>query len=276
MIAQHHVGLPEKDIERIKRWRDPLILKYSGMTEKNERCVRLMRHPVRRENLKQLPAALMAAAHDLLAESPADAAVLALRATAIGLLSRLPIRLKNLLDLRINQHLQRDDPRQGRITFLAVQPDETKNNRAILMPVSPQTADLLEEWIKYFRPLVAAPGCLRLFPGHGTGDQPMTHQGMREAIKTTVLHHVGVALTPQQFRHVAADIFLEAYPGHYAEVQRLLGHKSLATTMRAYCSRDQPAAVRRYDELLDSIQTDRKPAKQRSARSRTFSKASKR
>lgn len=46
--------------------------------------------------------------------------------------------------------------------------------------------------------------------------------------------HVGIGLTPHQFRHLAAHLFLRDFPGHYEEVRLFLGHASIATTIKHY------------------------------------------
>ena len=38
-------------------------------------------------------------------------------------------------------------------------------------------------------------------------------------------------MTPHQFRHIAAALYLELHPEDFATVQALLGHKSAKTTL---------------------------------------------
>ena len=83
----------------------------------------------------------------------------------------------------------------------------------------------------------------------------MTPQGLREAIKGAMAEYVGVVLTPHQFRHLAAERFLDAYPGHYEALRQLLGHKSVATTIRSYCRKENKAATRCFDALITDRRT---------------------
>ena len=53
------------------------------------------------------------------------------------------------------------------------------------------------------------------------------------------------------FRHFSAMLYLRECPGESTTVRLLLGHKSLATTVRAYCGTEQKDALRRYDNLID-------------------------
>ncbi len=78
----------------------------------------------------------------------------------------------------------------------------------------------------------------------------MTPQGLRDAIKKVTREKVGVELSPHKFRHLAAHRFLDAFPGHYEEVRQLLGHASLATTVRHYSGTESASCARRYDEVV--------------------------
>lgn len=259
IIAKHYVRLPPKQVAKIKSWGKPVALKYRGMTEKNERSVREIMQPDRLEKLLALPDALMQAARQLRVTSPNQARSLALRAVAIGILLRLPLRLANLAGMRLDRHFHRPDPRRGLVTHVMIPAEDTKNKRPISLPVSKATAKLIEEWIADYR-TPSVPGCAYLFPGLNTGDRPIGHQGLREAIKRAVKAHAGVALTPHQFRHLAARLFLEAYPGHFEELRQLLGHETVTSTTRSYSGAEGEAAARRYDEALLSRHNRKKPA----------------
>ena len=251
IVARYHARLPAKDIAQIKEWAKPVKLVYRGMTPKNEASIRAMTTPQHDKDMLQLPAAFMRAARELLPTHPLEAKTLAMRAVAIEILSRVPLRLGNLSGLRLDRHLQRPDPRRGAIEYIVIDIlDETKNSRAICMPVSKATAAMIQEWITKFRPIVGSPDCVFLFPNHAGGNRPITPQGLRDAIKTAIAEHVGVDFTPHQFRHLAARTFLEAFPGHYEEVRQLLGHASIETTIRHYSGIESEASARRFDEVV--------------------------
>jgi len=57
-------------------------------------------------------------------------------------------------------------------------------------------------------------------------------------------------MTVHQFRHFAAKLYLDHHPGDYETVRRLLGHKSIATTIRFYQELDTATAVRRYTDIV--------------------------
>jgi integrase len=250
IIAKYHARLPEKDVAQIRRWSVPVKLTYLGMTERNESRVRQTLERSRDAIFLELPDALMRAARRLRPKAPRRACSLAMRAVLIELLSKVPIRLANIVGLQDGQHLQRDDPTRGRITRISIPAAETKNRRAICLPVSDVLARMLQEWIRDFRPMMASSDCTYLFPGQGTGNRPMTPQSLRDAVKGIMKQHIGVPLSPHTFRHLAARSHLEAYPGHYEEVRQLLGHASMATTVRHYSGIESEAAARRFDEIV--------------------------
>jgi site-specific recombinase XerD len=251
MVARYHVGSPDAEIKKISTWAKRQLLNYERMTPKNRQTIDGIMVPDREAKLLALPSALMAAAELLRATAPLQAASLAMRALAIEFLSRIPLRLANLIGLRIDRHLQRPDPRSNAIAWISIAASETKNTNEILVPVSLALNKILHTWITVYRPIIAGPGCAYLFPGHGTGNRSITPQGMRDAVRNTIREHVGIALTPHQFRHLAASRYLEAHPDDYETLRRLLGHKNLATTVRSYAPPETGKATARFDDIIE-------------------------
>lgn len=263
MVAKHHAQLNKeerlKTIRDIKKWAKPVHLEYRGMTEKNAASVREASIPSRDAKLLFLAEALMEDARSLLLTSPHQAVSLALRAVAIEILTKTPLRLGELIGLRLDQHLKRPDPKRRRISHIEIPREERKNEEDLSVEVSKETSALFNEWVTVFRSISASPDCVYLFPGHGTGNRPITPQGMRDAIKDVTGKRVGVKLSPHVFRHLAAYHVLEVRPGQYGLVQRLLGHKSILTTQRHYAGREGKAAHKMYDALVLNRKALHKP-----------------
>jgi integrase len=57
-------------------------------------------------------------------------------------------------------------------------------------------------------------------------------------------------MTVHSFRHVAAYLYLKEHPGEYAFVSRLLGHKSIQTTIDFYCAFEAKFAALHYDATI--------------------------
>ena len=260
-IAKFDARLSDDDVQSIRRWGKRVQLTYTCMTKKNASTMRQMQQPDAEARFLALPSAYMALARAMRESDPADAARKAMRAAVICLLTSAPLRLKNLTGLRLDEHLQRDNPPKSAISRISIAVAETKNSRVISLPISPRVAAVLQEWIDDFRPLVAQPGSTFLFPGYAKASRPISHQSMRDAVKLTLTREVGVVMTPQQFRHFAALTFLSEHPGHYAEVQQLLGHKTLQTTIKSYCGLESETSVVRFDAIIAAKIADLKPAR---------------
>ncbi|MBB5373450.1 tyrosine-type recombinase/integrase [Acidocella aromatica] len=117
------------------------------------------------------------------------------------------MRLTNLLGLRLDQHLLRPDPRKPEISAIMIGEEETKNRVPLMYPLSSRTAEILEIWLRDYRPLLVQPGNPYVFPGKGMG--PMTRAGMRDAVKVVTRERIGVEINPHAFRHIAAEAFLQ-------------------------------------------------------------------
>ncbi len=60
-------------------------------------------------------------------------------------------------------------------------------------------------------------------------------------------------MTPHQFRHLAAKLYLDRHPDGFETVRRLLGHKSIETTMRFYRELESALATKRYGEFVEQL-----------------------
>ena len=210
----------------------------------------------------RLPATVMTAAKERLADDPRFAVSLAKRALATQILLNLPpLRLANLIGLRLDRHLQRNDPKGRLVTHLWVPEDETKNRRLISVPIGLTLASMIESWITKFRPIEAAPGNLYVFPG--VGQRPITAQGMRDGIKAITHELVGVRITPHQFRHLNAIAFLKEYPGQYEMVRQMLNHATVETTVRAYCGVERDDTHALFDRFNEERQGNATPSRKR-------------
>jgi len=252
MIAKYHAMLPMEDAKKISSWSKGLKLKYESMTEKNRTAMDAVMHPARERLLLALPIALMKAADRLLPIAPDQSASLAFRGVAIAFLSSAPVRFFNAIGLRVDRNLQRDDPKQHIISAITIPASESKTGTPILMWVSPALNELLQEWITKYRPLRASTASPFLFPGGGDPTKPITPQGFRDAVKQVTRHHVGVALSPHQFRHLAVRVYLEAHPHDFETPRQFLGHKDTKMLQRHYAEMNMSAETKRLDEVITS------------------------
>ena len=108
--------------------------------------------------------------------------------------------------------------------------------------------DSIDEYSTYYRSKLAPGESQYLFIHQGGKRKP--EGALRDGIIKAVRRHVGIHITPHQYRHIAADLYLRANPGQYAVVQQLLGHKNIQTTLGFYAREQARDAGRLFDETL--------------------------
>ena len=77
-----------------------------------------------------------------------------------------------------------------------------------------------------------------------------TDPALSSQISSAVFRETGLKVHVHQFRHLAAKLHLDHRPGEYESVRRILGHKSIDTTTRAYTGLETASAVRHYDQKI--------------------------
>jgi integrase len=175
---------------------------------------------------------------------------LAQTALAIELLLVAPMRIKNLASIDLTQHLVRPGRARG-VVLLSFVRAEVKNDQVLDYPLPPSSIALLDRYLADYRPLLAPPGSTALFPGRDGLAKGRMVMGPR--ISRTIFKYTGLKMHPHLFRHFAAKLQLEAEPGSYEVMRRVLGHTSIATTTRAYAGTESAAAVRHYDKVVERL-----------------------
>jgi integrase len=247
-IAKHWAKVPVDHLEALRDMRREVDPGKGDMTERNRMRLRVFDDPVNVRRLVNLPASIMRS----VARSPKPGYNDAIRAqTAIAIAIQLvaPLRAKNLAGLRLDRHLIRSRPGPGAVIHLVIPAGEVKNKNPLEFELPSDVVGLLELYLKKFRPLLVTDGSSYLFPARQGGAKKP--QQFAEQIKRGVRIGTGLTVNVHLFRHVCAHLFLKAHPGEYETVRLLLGHSSLAVTVRAYCGLERADAVRRYDNLID-------------------------
>jgi integrase len=69
-------------------------------------------------------------------------------------------------------------------------------------------------------------------------------------ITEAVLKATGLRHTAHQFRHAAAALMLQAEPGNYEWVRRVLGHRNIQTTINFYVGLETTQANERFGKIV--------------------------
>jgi integrase len=244
----HHVGLDDDSIAQLTEWRkDAYGRRRQGLTPKNRERLRALIQLPARAILLHLPAELWRRAKALGPGTVAAARLMRL-AVALEILLVCPIRRHSLLALRFDQHLQRLDPRSRRITHLVLRVEDTKNEEPLEWPLPSSAAKMIEVYRRDYRPALDPKGTNPfLLPG----SRGQFHAGRFAAtLKGTIERETGVKVNPHLLRHFAAWLHLKKHPGAYEDVRRMLGHRSLQTTIDYYVGLEVPAAAERFDATV--------------------------
>ena len=247
IIAKFHCQLPDDHVATIASWGTMVRPEWrAGMTEKNRRRLQALIQPRPRAMLLHLPAELLrrASAPTL---TPHAAARLAAYAVAVEILLVFPMRRSNLANLRTDLHLQRLG-RQGRISHIFLSGSEVKNEVGVEWPLPPESGDLIDIYLKKYRPALAAPGNLYLFVG--PGEKARSDHELAIGLCDLIEREIGVTVNIHLLRHFAAWNFLQAHPGQYEIVRQVLGHKKIETTIACYTGLEVDAAARHFDDVV--------------------------
>lgn len=227
-------GLDDTAIERLDEMRALLEEhRHGGLTGKNLALIRQVLTEGIWSEVVSLPNALMRQAHADQAHAPVKAAVTAQLAVAIAILSFAPVRLTNLVTIKLGKNLIK--PGGPDTPFWLVFPHYDVKNRVNLeFAFDDGLTKLIDEYIHEFRlTLVRGSNAACLFPG--VAGEPKTANMFSTQITERIQKTTGVRMTTHQFRHSCAAIYLRHHPGDYETVRRLLGHRNIRTTINFYC-----------------------------------------
>jgi integrase len=228
------VGLDGAAIERLDDIRAALEEhRHGGLTGKNLTLIRQVLTEGIWSEVVSLPNVLMRQARADQPHAPVKAAVTAQLAVAIAILSVAPVRLTNLVSIKLEENLIK--PGGPNSSFWLVFPHYDVKNRVNLeFTFDEALTGLIDEYIHDFRPtLLRRSNAAWLFPG--VAGEPKTANMFSTQITERIQKATGVRTTVHQFRHACAAIYLKHRPGEYETVRRLLGHRNIQTTINFYC-----------------------------------------
>jgi integrase len=240
-VAVKHLKCDDATAELYRDAMASLRVQHTGLSEKNEEALKQFDDPKVVHRLLNYPDDLFVAAEKAKGQK---AALLAQAAVATLILIFAPMRIKNLNDLRIDQNLNWINDRLN----IHIPAEQVKNSMALDFALPPGPSNRVREYIERYRSLFLPKANPYLFPGRKGGSKDTS--AFRRQISNTLFKHTGIRLTPHQFRHVAAKLLLDARPGFYEVVRKLLGHKNLSTVYESYSGTETQAAINLYDDVI--------------------------
>ena len=250
VLALKHVGVDEKTEALYREAVARLCNRSTGLSEKNREALFQFDDPAVVRRFLNCPDKLWRKAE---VASGKKARLLAESAVATELLIYAPIRFRNLRSIRRDRHLSW----RGDRLHLHFKADEVKNAVELDMVVPRFVGQRIRHFLEiHHRQYLDSPNP-HLFAGQG--GKPKDESCFRRQITRALFDETGIELTPHQFRHAAAKLLLEARPGHYEVVRKLLGHKHLSTVYESYSGTETQAAIDLFDEVILDLKHDRTP-----------------
>ncbi len=246
-IARYHVELPEAELKALKKVVNRLPPVPFDLTEKNKALLRELEADQVRARLIYLPEELVREVKRALATADFTKFVDAQVAVAVDILLVAPLRAQNLIALNWGRNFKEPEGPRGKL-LLYVPKDATKSKRRDLtFEISPDVA----ETIRWYRREI-----LPRLGGDPAGDLFVTKRGTRKSQETLsqqvtelIEEKVGIPLSPHQFRHVAAMLYLDAHPEDFQTVSDLLGHAWAKSTL-IYAGSSSRRASRVYSDHI--------------------------
>jgi integrase len=249
-IARHWAKASPSDLAYIEARCRAFAVKKHGMVEKNRALLMQFDDPANVDALLSLPGRLLRRVQEA-DKGGRDDVVSVATALAIELLINAPIRVENLTSLRWEGHFLRSRVGRGHVVHLAISGDEIKNSEPFEMELPKGCVDFLDLYLQTYRSRLTPVPSPWLFPGYG-GERRSTVCFSRY-ISKLIWRETGIKMHVHLFRQLAVKFHLDAHPEDVETARRILGHKSLKTTLRAYADMKNAAAFRQYDEMISDL-----------------------
>jgi integrase len=245
-VAQYHTGATPMELAELKRLAGNLPPVPFELTEKNKTLLRQLESERVRANLLFLPEQLMGeVAKDL--EGVRVRFVEAQVAIAVDILLAVPLRPQNLSSLRWQDNFSEPNgPRGQLLLYIGARHTKTKK-QDIITEVPDEVARRLRWYRRHILPRLGADVNGHLFVTK-TGSRK-SQATITKQIIDALARHIGIHMTPHQFRHFGATSYLEQHPEDFETAREILGHAWSKTT-RIYAGSSGRRASRAYNQHL--------------------------
>jgi integrase len=250
-IAKHWVHAPPEHITLIGRYARNLMPRGEGLGRKNRLRLAPLRDPANLVRLFLLPGKICKKI-EAKRRVVRDDALLMQLAVAISVLTYAPLRIGNLSALHLQRHLRWTGPKMTGTLVLDIGGEEVKNDQTLSFPLPAECADLIRLYLqKYHRRLTSGHNPY-LFPSDLPG-RPKRSDTLGKQLSRLIHRSIGLEVNPHLYRHLVHIIVLNRYPGAYAMISRVLGHKSLQTAISNYAGEDMAISMRAFQGLVGAV-----------------------
>jgi integrase len=215
-VARHHVGVGNETDARLAKIVKNLDVGTNGFRSKTRTRLMAFEDDRRVSALLHLPALLLAEAKTV--RSSRRCRQLAEMAIAIEILIFAPMRIANLLSLRLRVTLRRVELGRKRRWLISIPADQVKNRTELTYELPNDSHELIDTALSLY---VQPDGWI--FPGRTSG--PKAASLLSGQIKRTVESRVGLAFHTHMFRALAGYLHLKENPNGFEAVRAILGNR---------------------------------------------------
>lgn len=253
--GKKHEGIAPNNKETLRKFTDTRIQALIDMPDRI--TVEVNREVVRRREAYRQEHGALPPPVDVFDQFLIKKVMLALAAHLM--LTRAP-RRSNLAGLRLEWLRWREG-----LATVEIPPSFVKSRKRqdppLVIPLDIKVSKLLDQYLKSLRPKMLHPDDDRnpyLFPSPPhAGKQRVGgfYDGLPDRLVDQVHERVGVRIHPHLWRHLLGWIWLKEDPDKLPAVQKLLGHKSIQTTIKYYADIDESVVLKKWQEYLDGKKT---------------------
>jgi hypothetical protein len=170
------------------------------------------------------------------------------QALMIGFLISRPVRRRALLSMQLGRQIVAQ-PDGYRLEFDAA---TMKDGRDRSYPLPQQLIEAMERYIEHHRPVLLRGGSSKALWLNQYGNA-LTPDGLTRELPKVTERHLGVALRPHAFRHIAATSIAERDPEHVGIIRDILGHATLRMAEKHYNRAQQVESCKRFQSAIAEV-----------------------
>ena len=248
IIGKHYVEAPAPVVRELTRIASGFSRRSKGMTEKNRARLNQLESPL---ILRKFLSHALIEMGKLARKSKITRrdAIRYSVVLATEILIVAPMRIDNLAALDLDENFVWSGNAAGEL-IIVVPRRLVKNGIDLQYKIPRGSMPAFEKYLKRFRPLLVNGQSSALFPGRRGRNK--RSDSLSRQIKDLIRKELGLDWTAHIYRHLAARLYLHAYPGDYEGARRLLAHLSAETTYRFYEGEEMRPALDRFDAVIAS------------------------
>jgi integrase len=215
-VGRHHVGLDKETEVRLARMVKNLDVDATGFRSRTRTRLMAFEDDRRVATLLHLPALLFAKAKA--AQSIRRCKQLSEIAIAIEILTFAPMRVANLVSLRLGVSFRRVAQGREKRWLISIPAHEVKSSTELTYELPTHTHGIIEEALALYN---QPDGWL--FPGRNSG--PKAASLLSRQIKRAIESRLGLPFHTHMFRALAGYLHLKENPNGFEAVRALLGNR---------------------------------------------------